>query len=93
MPKGIGGGRLASCVHFVDAVTRMQLTAKGQVADCVPFKYRGKQKMSLYKGEGALAERRAIAAKLNAPLIRALRKPRHVAARRRARGRCKHRRL
>ena len=34
--------------------------------------------MSLYKGEGALAERCAIAAKLNAPLIRALRKPRHV---------------
>ena len=50
----------------------MQLAATGQVAACVPFQYKKKQKMTLYKGEAALATRRAVASTLTHSLITAL---------------------
>ena len=37
-------------MHLVDVATRMQLASTGQVAACVPFQYKKKQKMTLYKG-------------------------------------------
>ena len=46
-------------MHLVDVATRMQLASTGQVAAswaaCVPFLYRNKQKMTIYKGEDAPA--------------------------------------
>ena len=65
-------------MHLVDVATRMQLAATGQVAACVPFEYKKKQKMTLYKGEAALATRRAVASTLTHSLITALQRPRRV---------------
>ena len=56
----------------------MQLTAQGQVAACVPFATYSRVKMTLYKGEAALAARREVASKLSHSLIAALKRPRHV---------------
>ena len=55
----------------------MQLTAVGQVAAIVPFTYH-RRKMTLYKGEAALAARREVASKLTHALIAALKRPRRV---------------
>ena len=51
-------------MHLVDALARMQLTATGQPASSVPLVYQGK-KMTLLKGDAALAARRAVASKLD----------------------------
>ena len=56
----------------------MQLASTGQVAACVPFVYKKKQKMSIYKGDAALETRRAVASKLTPSLIAALQKPRRL---------------
>ena len=77
VPEGLSAS-LARVMHLVDAATRMQLAATGQVAACVPFEYKKKQKMTLYKGEAALAARRAVASTLDSSLIRKLQKPRAV---------------
>ena len=69
---------LASTLHLVDVAARMQLTAVGQVAAIVPFVFQQKQKMTLYKGEAALAARREVALKLTHSLIAALKRPRRV---------------
>ena len=53
----------------------MKLAAEGKVAHVVPFKHNG-VKMTLYKGEAALAARRAVASTLDSSLIRKLQKPR-----------------
>ena len=65
-------------MHLVDVAARMQLTAVGQVAAIVPFVFQQKQKMTLYKGEAALAARREVASKLTHSLIAALKRPRRV---------------
>ena len=56
----------------------MQLTAVGQVAAIVPFLFKQKQKMTLYKGDAALAARREVASMLTHALIAALKHPRLV---------------
>jgi hypothetical protein len=65
-------------MHLVDVATSMQLKSTGQVAACVPFVYQKKQKMTLYKGDAALATRRAVASKLTPSLIAALQRPRRL---------------
>ena len=65
-------------MHLVDVATSMQLKSTGQVAACVPFVYQKKQKMTLYKGDAALATRRAVALKLTPSLIAALQRPRRL---------------
>ena len=77
VPEGLSAS-LARVMHLVDVATRMQLAATGQVAACVPFLYKKKQKMTLYKGEDALATRRAVASKLTPSLITALQRPRRL---------------
>ena len=69
---------LASTLHLVDVAARMQLTAAGQVAAIVPFATNRRVKMTLYKGDAALAARRDIASKLTHSLIAALKRPRRV---------------
>ena len=69
---------LASTFHLVDATARMQLTAVGLVAACVPFTTNSRVKMTLYKGDAALAARREVASKLTHSLIAALKRPRRV---------------
>ena len=64
-------------MHLVDALARVQLTASGQLASSVPIVYQGK-KMTLLKGDAALAARRAVASKLDHRAITALRRPMHV---------------
>ena len=56
----------------------MRLKAQGQVAAIVPFATKSRVKMTLYKGEAALAARRDIASKLTHALIAALKRPRRV---------------
>ena len=66
-------------MHLVDVATGMQLKSTGQGAACVPFVYqKNTQKMTLYKGEDALATRRAVAKALNPSLITALQRPRRA---------------
>ena len=66
-------------MHLVDVATGMQLKSMGQGATCVPFVYqKNTQKMTLYKGEDALATRRAVAKALNPSLITALQRPRRA---------------
>ena len=62
----------------MDAATRMQLTAMGKAAHCIPFSSRDKTKMTLYKGDEALETRRAVASKLTPSLIAALQRPRRL---------------
>jgi hypothetical protein len=76
VPTGLSA-TLASFMHLVDALARMQLTASGQPASSVPIVYQGK-KMTLLKGDAALAARRAVASKLDHRAITALRRPMHV---------------
>ena len=78
VPEGLSR-RLAPTLHLVDVAACMQLTAVGQVAAIVPFLFKQKQKMTLYKGEAALAARREVASKLTHSLIAALKRPRLVA--------------
>ena len=55
----------------------MRLAAEGKVAHVVPFKHHN-AKMTLYKGEAALAARRAVASTLDSSLIHKLQKPRAI---------------
>ena len=55
-------GELAPRMHLVDALTRMRLLTSG-LGCCVPFTHR-KTRMTLLKGEAALAARREVASKL-----------------------------
>ena len=66
-------------MHLVDALAKMQLTASSKAAECVSFSHNN-VKMTLLKGNDALAARRAVASKLDHSAIRALRKPMHVDA-------------
>ena len=50
--------------HYVDVAAGMKLAAEGKVAHVVPFKHHG-VRMTLYKGEAALAVRRAVASALD----------------------------
>ena len=52
VPTGLSA-TLASFMHLVDALARMQLTASGQPASSMPIVYQGK-KMTLLKGDAAL---------------------------------------
>ena len=57
-------GELAPRMHLVDALTRMRLLSSvSNLGCCVPFTHR-KIRMTLLKGEAALAARREVAAKL-----------------------------
>ena len=76
VPEGLIG-ELAKAFHFVDVAAGMKLAAEGKVAHIVPFKHNG-VKMTLYKGEAALAARRAVASMLDSSLIHKLQKPRAV---------------
>ena len=70
---------LAHSFHTVEMAARMRLKAQGQVAACVPFATNRRVKMTLYKGEAALAARREVAcSKLTHALIAALKRPRRV---------------
>ena len=69
--------RLAPTFHIVETCNRMQLASMGKVAHSVPF-VKGKTKMTLYKGEAALAARRAVASTLDSSLIHKLQKPRTI---------------
>ena len=64
-------------MHLIDALAKMQLTASNASATCVPFSAYN-VKMTLYKGDAALAARRAVASKLDHSAISALRRPMHV---------------
>ena len=64
-------------MHLVDALAKMQLTASSKSAECVPFSHNN-VKMTLLKGQDALAARRAVASKLDHSAIKAMRKPMHV---------------
>ena len=64
-------------LKLVDALTGMQLTASDKAASCIPLEYQGKR-MTLLKGDDALAARRAVASKLDSRAITALRRPMHV---------------
>ena len=55
-------GELAPRMHLVDALTRMRLLTSG-LGYCVPFTHRN-FRMTLLKGEAALAARRDVASKL-----------------------------
>ena len=69
---------LANTLYLIDVTARMQLAAFGQVAAIVPFVYRKKRKMTLYRGDAALAARRNVASKLTPSMITDLRRARHV---------------
>ena len=64
-------------MHLVDALAKMQLTASSKSAECVSFSHNN-VKMTLLKGDDALAARRAVASKLDSRAITALRRPMHV---------------
>ena len=64
-------------MHFVDALARMQLIASGKTASSVPLKYQG-TKMTLLKGDDALAARRHVASNITTTMLRALRRPVHI---------------
>ena len=76
VPTGLSA-TLASTMHLVDALAKMQLTASSKSAECVPFSAYN-VKMTLLKGPDALAARRAVASKLDHSAITALRRPMHV---------------
>tara|TARA_B110001452_G_scaffold60840_1_gene47490 strand:+ start:126 stop:560 length:435 start_codon:yes stop_codon:yes gene_type:complete len=78
VPEELNSPVLASTFHLIEAATRMHLASMGQMATCVLFEYKKKTKMTLYKGDAALAARRAVASKLDHRAISALRRPMHV---------------
>jgi hypothetical protein len=63
VPTGLSAS-LASTMHLVDALAKMQLTASSKSAECVSFSHNN-VKMTLLKGPDALAARRAVASKLD----------------------------
>ena len=56
----------------------MKLLSVGKMAAIVPFVFKQKKKMTLLKGDAALAARREIASELDHSTITALRRPRRV---------------
>ena len=76
VPTGLSAS-LASNMHLIEALARLQLTSLGKVASSVPIVYQGKR-ITLLKGPDALAARRDVASKLDHRAIAALRKPMHV---------------
>lgn len=76
-PKGLPKV-LAATMHLVDALARMRVAAEG-TALSVPFATSA-GKMSLLKGDAALAARRCVAACLTERTITALRRPLNLEA-------------
>ena len=64
VPNGLKSPELRKVFHYVDVAAGMILAAEGKVAHVVPFKHHG-VRMTLYKGEAALAVRRAVASALD----------------------------
>jgi hypothetical protein len=75
-PKGLAK-KLAPTFHLVDTLTHMHLVASGKPAAVVPVEYQ-RVKMTLYKGEDALAARRKVASKLTHRMLTALQRKRNV---------------
>ena len=75
-PKGLSS-TLAQVFHFVEASVRTYLVGLGKAAASVPFEY-NHTKMTLLKGEAALAARRHVASNLTDEAIRELRRARRV---------------
>lgn len=65
--------KLASVMHLVDSLARMRLVASGQGAASVAFKYNGRR-LTLLRGDAALAARRHVAATLDCAAISRLRR-------------------
>ena len=75
-PKGLSP-RLASVLHLVETSVRSYLVGLGMQAASVPFVH-DHTKMTLLKGEAALAARRHVASKLTDSAITALQRARRI---------------
>ena len=76
VPSGLPS-TLAQIFHVIETSVRAYLVGLGMAAASVPFEYQ-KTKMTLLKGEAALAARRHVASKFNDDTLRQLRVTRRV---------------